>query len=83
MAELLPSRFTRYALTPEEEEQSVCFTETQKMMFHNLRADAAETRLALVYDPLSPLEFVQEEARLKGQIQVIDWLLSQSDKFSR
>ena len=79
MAILAVNPFSSYELTVEEEVQGSLLTITQKQMLQNDLAIYATQRLALEFDPLNPSIFVQREAGLKGQMEVIQYLLDRSN----
>lgn len=70
--------FLHYDLLETEFDSGCILTDYQKYVIQNDIAEAAERRLALTYDPTKPLEFVQQEAELKGQIQILKYLLDRS-----
>ena len=78
MAYPIPSTFTRYHLTPEEQENGQNLTTNNIYVIQNLICAAAEERLGLTYDPSRPLEFAQREAELQGQIGILRMLLEMS-----
>lgn len=80
MSHTLPSTFTRYALSAEEQNQAQQFTTLNLQMMQNLMCDAAEEKLGIKFDPSNPLVFTQREAELMGQIGILKLLceLSQS-----
>lgn len=51
----------------------------QQQVIQNEIATIIEQILALVYEPLNPLEFVKQDAFLKGQLQTLTYLLDKSD----
>ena len=77
---LLPTTFTRYSLTKEEQTSGQALTTNNLAVIQNFICDAAEERLALKYDPANPLLWAQREAELQGQIGILKLLveLSQS-----
>ena len=75
MAHPIPSTFTRYSLTQEEESAGQQLTTANLYMIQNLICDAAEEKLALKFDPLNPLVFAQREAELQGQIGILKLLV--------
>jgi hypothetical protein len=74
----LPSTFSRFQLTSEEQSSGQSLTTNNLAVIQNLICDAAEERLALKYDPLNPLIWVQREAELQGQIGVLKLLVELS-----
>lgn len=74
MSHVIPSTFTRYSLTEEEQKSGQTLTTTNLQVIQNLICDAAEARLALTYDPLNPVQWAQREAELQGQIGILKML---------
>jgi hypothetical protein len=74
----LPSTFSRFQLTSEEQSSGQSLTTNNLAAIQNLICDAAEERLALKYDPLNPLIWVQREAELQGQIGILKLLVELS-----
>jgi len=75
MATLLPSTFTRYKLTPEEQTNGQTLTTNNLYVLQNFICDAAEEKLALKFDPEHPMLFAQREAELQGQIGILKLLV--------
>mgnify|MGYP003653026580 CR=1 FL=1 len=75
MAFQLPSTFTRYKLTPEEQANGQTLTTNNLYVLQNFICDAAEEKLALKFDPTNPLVFAQREAELQGQIGILKLLI--------
>jgi hypothetical protein len=76
MAHAIPSTFTRYKLTPEEQENGQTLTTMNLYAIQNFICDAAEEKLALKFDPTNPMQFAQREAELQGQIGILQLLVS-------
>ena len=68
--------FTAFELTAEEYNQATQFTDLQRAYLQTELANKAQLRLALVFDPLAAHEFVQNEAYLKGQMELLEQLLA-------
>lgn len=79
MAVETPTSFTLYELTEEESLQGAIFTILQKQVIQNQRAACAEEKIRLEFDPANPSVFIQQEASLKGQLVILDFLLESSD----
>lgn len=75
MAHLIPTTFTKYHLTQEEQTNGQTLTTNNVYVIQNLICAAAEERLGLKFDPSNPLEFAQREAELQGQIGILRMLL--------
>lgn len=73
------SSFTKYILNESETITSQLLTQPQKENIQNLLCEAAEMRLALVFNPLNPSVFIQEEAGLSGRITILKYLLEASE----
>ena len=70
--------FSTFELSDKEAIQSAIFTTLQLQNLQNQLANAAESRLALNFDANNPSEFVQQEAFLKGQIELLKFLIDSS-----
>lgn len=79
MGKLLIGSFASYELTEQEQRQGSIFTALQKQVLQNNLARYAEERLALEYDPEHPTLFLQQEAEIKAQIQLLQFLLISSE----
>src|ERR1700748_1827238 len=75
MSHQIPSSFTKYQFTPEEELQAYIFNTLQLQALQTEKALAAEAILALEFDPEKTLKFAQDEAVNKGKIALLDYLL--------
>lgn len=74
MAHQIPSSFTRWSLTQEEQNSGQTLTTTNLQVMQNLICDAAERRIALKFDPSNPMMYAQEEAEIQGQIGILKFL---------
>lgn len=81
MAQELPSIFTKFLLTDEEELAAVFFSPEQRMYMQNIVADAAEEKIQLTFDPNNPSAFMQREAALQGCIQTLTNLLNSYEEY--
>jgi len=72
MATLLPTTFTRYALT-EDELRFLPGSVSQVFLYHlqNIQADIAEQKLGIEINPSNVLDYVQQEAYLAGQLALV------------
>lgn len=76
MPKLVPSRFASFIFdSPEEEKAAQSFSELNKMYLCNLRCELQELKLKLKINPDKPLQDLQNEASLTGQINLLDQLL--------
>lgn len=78
MATIIPNTFTSYQLSDEEVSQGTMLTIVQKQVLSNRQANIAEEKLRLEIDPEHPLAFIQQEAYLKGQLELLDYILEDS-----
>lgn len=75
----LPNSFTSYALTPQELKEGSILNVGQIMCIQNQIAQLAEQKLAMKYNPASPMEFLQQEAELQGGLNALRYLLTLSE----
>lgn len=69
------NRFQSWNLTEEEFFQGSILTNLQKQTIQNQISTLAHQRINIKFDPYKPLEFAQEDAEIKGQIQALEYLL--------
>lgn len=79
MADLIPTAFTKWSLSEEEEKQGSIYTITQIQVLQNQLAAIAEEKIALELDPNQFDKYLQREAGLAGQMAIIQHLLDQSE----
>jgi len=78
MATFIPNSFTSYTLTDKEQLFGEILNLEQKMVMQNKLAAIAEERIALVPEANNYASFIQQEAFLKGQLTMLQWLLDSS-----
>jgi hypothetical protein len=83
MSTLIPNTFSTYQLSAEETTAGFAFTQSSLEVLHNQRAMIAEQKLALTYDPSNAQHFLQQEAYLRGQIELISWMFEMAETTSR
>lgn len=66
-----------YDLTDEEYQLGATLSEEQKVVLHNRRAAVIEAKTQLLFDPNDVQKFVQDEAYLKGQLDLLTSILSE------
>lgn len=81
MAQEIPTLFTKYILTDEEELAGIQFTPSQQMVMQNIIAEAAEEKVRLTFDPTNPQVFIQREAELQGCILTLQNLLARCNEY--
>lgn len=74
--EKLETSFQAYKFTPEELAAARVTSPEHRLYLQTLLSDAAESKLALKLDPYKPLIFTQEDAYLRGQMDILAMLLS-------
>jgi hypothetical protein len=79
MAVLIPNDFSSYNLTEDETLQGSILTIQQQQVIQNQLAVVALEKINLLYDPESPKSFIQREASLQGQLNILRFLLECSD----
>jgi hypothetical protein len=77
VAEPIETSFVAFKLTVEELIYARNLNPVQRQYFQTLLADAAEEKLAIEYDAKDPFRFAQREAYLRGQMDILNMLLSQ------
>ena len=70
------NEFQQFEFTATEYANAIQFTDLQRAMMQTTLAEKAHARLALTFDPLAAHEFVQNEAYLKGQMELLVELLN-------
>jgi tRNA G18 (ribose-2'-O)-methylase SpoU len=69
------STFLKYELNDDEKRIAHLFTQENIYGIKNLIAQAAEEKITLKFDPDKVMAFVQREAELQGQINILNYLL--------
>lgn len=70
--------FEAWRFTPEELPVVRSISEEHRRYLKTLLSDAAEQKLRISLDPYKPLLFVQEDAYLRGQMDILAMLLNES-----
>ena len=74
------NQFQSWTLTPEEFLQGGLLTILQKQVIQNQIASVATQKINLTFTPAAPLEYAQQEAHLRGQIDALSYLLTLSEQ---
>ncbi len=74
-----PGIFTVYDMQPKDELLGQQLNVNQRMVLHNLRAIKVEAKLNLRFTPENINKYLQDEAYLVGQIELLDALLEPVD----
>ena len=72
----IPTKFVAFEFTESELEQATTYTEIQKSYLQTLLTEKATLRLAMNFNPATISNDLQQEAYLKGQIELLESLLS-------
>lgn len=80
MSILLPGKFSTYAMNAREQIHGGALTITQRELIQNDRALVAESILSAVLDLSKPIETTQQDAYLKGQLAVYDFILNRDEE---
>ena len=70
------SPFVRHKLTQEEYDQARALSPYTRALLQNLLSLAAEQKMNLVFTPNDINTYLQQEAELTGQINVLTYILS-------
>lgn len=73
-----PTSFTRVVLSAGEQKAGMQFNGLNLAVLQNLRADTAEEKLNLEFTPNDVHSFTQSEAYLKGQLDMLNYLIETS-----
>ncbi len=76
--QIIPHAFNKYEMTDEEASRGAILTLSNQAVIQNLIAEKAEAKLSLQLDPQNFNAYIQEEAYLKGQIEILQFLLNMS-----
>ena len=79
MATIEIGTFTRWKMTDQEILSGSILSYPQKQVLQNELANIADQILGLIFDPLNPHDFVQQQAFLSGQMSIIRVQLDRSD----
>jgi len=75
--QLQENPFTSYEFTVEELAAARKLSPLHKAYYQTLLSDAVASRIALQFTPNDINSFLQQEAELKGQIGILNMLLSE------
>ena len=77
--QLIPSQFSTFHLTEDEQLNGSILTETQKAVLINWRTQLATVQLATKINVNNITESVQDESYRRGQIDLITCMLETAD----
>lgn len=75
---IIPSMFTKYSLSSEEQTEAAKLTLLQEAKIQNTLAALVEEKVLLPYDVTNNLQSIQREAELQGQIRILQQILTES-----
>lgn len=76
MPQPLETSFRCYTFSPEEEKEALTYTELQRKYLENMEGMIAHKILNLRVDTANVSAFVQDDAYLKGQLEILQELLA-------
>jgi len=79
MAQLNINMFSSYHLSDSESLQGSVYTFLQKCVLQNQLAVLAHEKIGLEYNPNDSMKFLQEESYKRGQLDMIQYLLENSE----
>ncbi len=71
--------FLTFTLNRRDSIECNVLTEIQLMGINNKRVDIAKQILTLTYDPLNPTDFGLQQSFLRGQLDVLTWLIEANE----
>lgn len=77
--EQIITTFQAYRLTAEELANARKLSAEQRAYYQTLLSSAAEEKLAQQLDPENPMKLIQQEAYIRGQMDILSMLLNESD----
>lgn len=81
--EPIETSFVAHKFSAEELIKARALSPEQRAYYQTLLSDAAEEKLAEEYEPLNPIRFAQREAYLRGQMDIINMILSTDSNITR
>ena len=63
--------FTKFPVSGEEERVGTILTSLNIAVIQNMRADIAQEKINLPFTPNDPLSYAQQEAYLRGQLDIL------------
>jgi len=75
-----PNVFTTYKLSEDEQRNGSALTSLNVSVLQNLRSSIAEEKLNSVFTPNDVLSFTQQEAYLKGQLDILAYILAANEE---
>lgn len=79
MSHPINNPFTSYKLSEEEARNGAKLSSLNIAVLQNLRSTTAEEKLNLVFTPNDVLSYTQQEAYLKGQLDLLAYILDANE----
>ncbi len=74
-----PNTFSSYTLTEQESRTGAQLTSLNVAVLQNLRSNIAEEKLNLAFTPNDIMSYTQQDAYLKGQLDILQYLLTANE----
>lgn len=72
--------FNSYEFSEREILEASLLNPLQRQLIQTDRARIAENILTLKFDPLNPNDFIQQDSYLKGQLEILQYLLLRAEE---
>jgi len=82
VADQIPNKFTSYSLSTEEERSGFMLTQSNTYVLRNELASIAEQKISVAVNSSDIQTFVQQEAYLRGKMDILEWLLAMSSQIT-
>ena len=83
MSHPITNTFSSYSLSENEQKLGTQLTQLNVAVFQNQRSQIAEEKLNLVFTPNDVLHYTQQEAYLKGQLDLLNYILAANEESSQ
>ena len=80
MSHPISNTFTTYSLSEDEIRAGQQLNSLNVAVLQNQRSQIAEEKLGLVFTPNDVLSFTQQEAYLKGQLDLLSYILAANEE---
>jgi hypothetical protein len=77
------SSFTKIVIKPEDQTLGQALTINTTAVLQNMRAQIAEEKLHLTLDPAKVIDYAQQEAYLRGQLDILSHLINSSTEVQK
>lgn len=80
MSKIAAGTFTHWEFSEREILELTALSVERERFLQNERARVAEQIINLEYNPRNPMQFAQDDAHLKGQLSILNWMLLASQE---